>query len=59
MAMWLGSLTSNHLPLMALGSNPAKHFGFFFMCGSYPDSLRNIGGSSQVSACVLEIMRKR
>jgi hypothetical protein len=28
-AEWLRSLTSNHLPLTAVGSNPGRDFGFF------------------------------
>jgi hypothetical protein len=28
-AEWLRSLTSNHLPLTAVGSNPDRDFGFF------------------------------
>jgi hypothetical protein len=33
--------------LTAVGSNPDRDFGFF-MWGSYPASLRNVGGSTQV-----------
>jgi hypothetical protein len=28
-AEWLRSLTSNHFPLTAVGSNPDRDFGFF------------------------------
>jgi hypothetical protein len=28
-AEWLRSLTSNHLPITAVGSNPERGFGFF------------------------------
>jgi hypothetical protein len=46
-AEWLRSLTLNNLPLTAVGSNPERDF-WFFMWGSYPASVRNVGGSSQV-----------
>jgi hypothetical protein len=29
MAKWLRLLTSNHLPLSTVGSNPDRDFGFF------------------------------
>jgi hypothetical protein len=45
-AEWLRSLTSDHLPLAAVGSNPDRDFG-----GSYPASLRNVGGSTQMPLC--------
>jgi hypothetical protein len=47
MAGWLRLLTSNHLPLTAVGSNLDGDF-VFFMWGSYPAYLRNVGGSTQV-----------
>ena len=28
---WLKSLSQNHLPLTPMGSNPARHIGFFHM----------------------------
>jgi hypothetical protein len=30
-AEWFTSLTSNHLPLTAVGSNPDRDFGFFYV----------------------------
>jgi hypothetical protein len=42
-AEWLLSLTSNHLPRTAVGSNPTGTLDSF-MWGSYPASLRNVGG---------------
>ena len=44
MLQWLHSLTSNYLLFTVAGSNPARQFEF------YSASLRNIGGSFQVSA---------
>ena len=49
MAEWLESLTSNHLPLIDVSSNPAWGIEFI-MWGSYPASLRKVGGSTQVPA---------
>jgi hypothetical protein len=40
-AEWLMLLTSNHLPLTAVGMNLAKDFGFFHI-GSFPASLQDI-----------------
>jgi hypothetical protein len=44
-AEWLRSLTSNHLPLNAVGSNSDRDFD---TQGSYLASLRNVGGSTRV-----------
>jgi hypothetical protein len=46
-AEWLRLLTSNHLLLTAVGLNPDRDFGFFHV-RSYPASLQNVGGSTQV-----------
>ena len=39
----------NTLPLIDVGSNTARDLGSF-MGGSYPASLRNIGGSTRILA---------
>jgi hypothetical protein len=44
-AEWLRSLTSNYLPLTAVGSTETLES---FLWGSYPASLRIVGGSIQV-----------
>jgi hypothetical protein len=43
----LRSLTSNHLSLTAVGSNPDRDFASY-VWGSYQASLRNVGGFTQV-----------
>jgi hypothetical protein len=50
MAKWLRSFSSNYFPLTAVGSNPNRDFGFFHVrkLSSYPASLQNVGGSTQV-----------
>jgi hypothetical protein len=45
---WIRSLTSNNLPLIALGSNSDRDFDFFNVRKHYPASLGNVGGSTQV-----------
>jgi hypothetical protein len=50
------SLTSNDLPLTAVGSNPDMTFDYF-MQRSYPASLRNVG-STQVPVRVWNNARK-
>jgi hypothetical protein len=44
---WFRLLTSNHLPLTTVGSNPNRDLDSF-MWGSYPASLGNVGGFTQV-----------
>jgi hypothetical protein len=39
MAEWLILLTSNHLPLTAVGSNPDRDFGFFHVQLAYRTSV--------------------
>jgi hypothetical protein len=45
-SLW-ASLTSNNLPLTAVGSNPDRDFGFIFV-RKHTASLRNVGASTQV-----------
>jgi hypothetical protein len=49
-AKWLRLLTSNHLPLTAVGLNPYRDFGFFHV-RKLPASLRNVSGSARVPIC--------
>jgi hypothetical protein len=37
----------NKIHINVVGSNPDREFWFFFIWGSYPASLRNVGGSTQ------------
>ena len=52
MAEWFGSLTSRHFPLTAVGVNPARDFRFFHARHLSIARLQNIGGSTQVPACI-------
>jgi hypothetical protein len=45
MAEWIRLLTSNHLTLTAVGSNPDRNFEFFH---GYSAILLNVGDSTQV-----------
>ena len=38
------------LAFMAVGSNSARYFGFFYVRKLYSDGVRNIGGTARVPA---------
>jgi hypothetical protein len=59
LAEWVRSLTSNHLSLTAVGSNPYRDFGFFHMRNLSSFKLRESGGSTQVPVDLPEIMHGR